>query len=76
MKKLKSKYQVFQVNFMNFGDGDIVESRNIIGETFAVSEAQAINNISFRYSIKANELVPWRCEGYRHSYLVAERLNW
>lgn len=73
MRKPRVKYRVFQINHLDYGDGHIDNAKRFIGDTYAVSEAQAVNNISFRTGILIDEIVPWSCDGCRHSYLVAER---
>jgi len=66
----KHKYIVCYKNHYLYGDDRNCEDADweIIGETWAVSEAQAINNVRYRNDIHhyANQFHEWDCDGMRY----------
>lgn len=72
MKKAKKKFLIYQHHDLDYGDGRRDEYTEFIGETWAVSEPQAINNICYRYGIKAFDVHEWAGDGARTSSLYAE----
>lgn len=65
MKKPKQKYEIFAETTLDYGDGHIDTTRERVGETWAVSEAQAINNYCYRNGTHNYEVHEWRGDGGR-----------
>jgi len=47
--KKKQEYNVFLTSVYHGECGEIIENKQYLGKTWAVSEAQAENNVRFRY---------------------------
>lgn len=62
--KIKEKYNVFLVSTFHGDSGEIVEHERFMGETWAVSEAQAENNVRFRNegAVLAHQIVDLPCD--------------
>ena len=73
MAKPKQAYKVYMVNRMVHTDTGVVNiTENFIGQTYAVSEKQAVSQIRYREGITDNDLYcPYTAGGYRKSELVA-----
>lgn len=70
---MKKKFKVFQVDHLNYGNGNTAENKKLLRVTYAVSAKQAINNVRFSEGIKQSDLFcAYAGDGYRRSELVAE----
>lgn len=70
--KPKRKYVIYEKQIFDYGDGNVQETREPIGETWAVSEAQAINNYCYRKKIRRWYHADWDYDGCRDLYIEAE----
>ena len=70
----KKKYQIIKVDTYDYGDGRFEERKTVVGETLAVSEAQAVNNYCFR-SGNRRGIVDWYGDGCRTTEYVAKEEN-
>lgn len=52
---MKRKYQVIRIDTQHYF-GKTEETKTVVGETFAISAAKAINNIKYRLGIKPGDL--------------------
>lgn len=52
----KTRYAVYQIDRITDGWGKTEMRKKYIGDTYAVSEAKAINNLKYRLGIKPGDL--------------------
>lgn len=74
MKQPKNRYNVYQLDRLDYGDGRRDERRTLAGTTWAVSEKQAVSQIKYRLGITARDLsCYWAGDGGRNTTFYAER---
>ena len=72
--KLKKKYRIIKIDTFDYGDGRFEERKTVVGETCAVTEAQAVNNYCFRSGNRAG-IADWYGDGCRATNYAAEEVT-
>lgn len=72
MEKPKQKYTIYRNETQDYGDGRIIQTKEAIGTTWAVSAAKAVSNYCFRNRIYKEQVREWAYDGYRRTVITAQ----
>lgn len=68
----KRKYIIYTQTRTDYGDGRMDKSERRVGETWAVSKAQAVNNYCYREGVRAYQCAEWSHDGLRETEIIAK----
>lgn len=72
-KKEKKLYNVYKIENHYYNDwGEDATVKTFVGQTMAVSEKQAANNVAHRMGQTPTNIVPWWGDGCRTVQFIAE----